>query len=87
MEDARSLVTDHCTTLQEKCIQRVARKYTPDDFKSGMYFVLLLCTCVQTVTHLLWIIQCCRLRFHINKTLYFKYFALSKGFTTFDIYT
>ena len=37
MEKARSLATDHCTTLQEKCIGRVAKKYTPDDFKSGMY--------------------------------------------------
>ena len=54
MEKARSLATDHCTTLQEKCIGRVADKYTPDDFKSGMYYVLLLCTWVQTVTHLLW---------------------------------
>ena len=37
MEKARSLATDHCSTLQEKCIGRVAKKYTPDDFKSGMY--------------------------------------------------
>ena len=39
MEDARSLVADHCTTLQEKCVGRVAKKYTPDDFKRGMYCV------------------------------------------------
>ena len=32
--------TEYCNTLQTNCIEKVAKKYTCDDFRNGMYVYL-----------------------------------------------
>ena len=40
LREVYKLSGEHCNTLQTKCTERVAKNYTCDDFRSGMYVYL-----------------------------------------------
>ena len=41
LQEVDKLSGECCNTLQKECTERVAKKYTCDDFRSGMYVYLL----------------------------------------------